>query len=518
VGRSLKHRQQRIACGIAAAGLLILVGPPLLVTVGTAFNEPADVWQSLLRPRTLTLLGNSLAIASATTALSLAVGVPLGAILGRTRLPLTALALFLHALPLTLPPFISALAAFHLFGRGGWLGFADAPTWLFAKAGCVLVLTVCLAPAISVLTWLAVRGTDAAGDEAGRIVAGSWRTLWRVVLPQAAPAIVLGAIIVFSLALVDVAVPMFFRVDVYSAAIFTRLGGFAFAPGEAAALTVPLVACSLVLLILERLSPAHRVVALPSLRAAGPLLASRGAKTIATMTAVIAAAIGVTPIAVMSAVAARGDGFSRVADYLGDSVVNSITYAAGASTIVVLLAVIAVSVAREYPRLAVVQDALAWLAFLLPPALFSLGAIGFWNQASTQWIYSGPAVVILALAARYAVLAFRVESSGLTQLSPSLDETARVVGATYLQRLLRVHLPSLRPYTTGAWLLVFVFCLRDMETVALLYPAGGEPLTVRLFTLEANGPPPVVAALAVVLTLMTLVPLAAASLALRRRQ
>ena len=48
----------------------------------------------------------------------------------------------------------------------------------------------------------------------------------------------------------------------------------------------------------------------------------------------------------------------------------------------------------------------------------------------------------------------------------------------------------------AAWLLVLVFCFRDLESAILVYPAGLEPLTVRIFTLEANGPEPVVAALA----------------------
>jgi iron(III) transport system permease protein len=161
------------------------------------------------------------------------------------------------------------------------------------------------------------------------------------------------------------------------------------------------------------------------------------------------------------------------------------------------------------------MDAVAWLGFLLPPALFAIGAISVWNRPATQWVYGSAGVVTLALAARYAVLAMRMQLSGQRQLSPSLDEAARACGATFMQRLLRIQLPALRRFTAGAWLLVFVFCLRDIETTALLYPPDGDPLTVRLFTLEANGPAAVIAALAVLLALMTLIPLAIASVSLR---
>jgi iron(III) transport system permease protein len=63
-----------------------------------------------------------------------------------------------------------------------------------------------------------------------------------------------------------------------------------------------------------------------------------------------------------------------------------------------------------------------------------------------------------------------------------------------------------------------VFCLRDLETAVLFYPPGGEPLTVRIFTLEANGPVPVVAGLGVIHAAVTGAVLAlGAALLLRRR-
>jgi iron(III) transport system permease protein len=514
MGWAVRLQQERIACALAMLILLLLVAPPLLAVVAAAIDASGDVWRTVFRSRQIELFGNSVTIALATTALSTAVGVPLGALLGRTQLRFAGAALFLHAIPLALPPFVNALTAFHLFGREGWLGCGA--TWLFGVQGCILVLTVSFAPVVTVLTWLGVRGTDPVADEAARISAGAWSTLWRIVLPQAVPSIALGAIVVFSLTLIEVAVPMFLRVHVYSSAIFARLGGFAFAPGEAAALTLPLIILSAMLWIAGRVGPVKRSLVLPSVRTRTvPLLEAMHAKTITTVVALLAAVIGAAPILVMGIVAVRGDGFSLLSIYAGNAVSNSILYAASVSTLVVVLAVIVISAVRTYPRLVGAMDAMSWLGFLLPPALFAIGAITFWNRPATQWVYGSAGVVILALATRYAVLAIRMALAGHQQLSPSLDEAARTCGATFMQRMLRIQVPALRRFTAGAWLLVFVFCLRDIETTATLYPPDGDPLTVRLFTLEANGPPAVTAALAVVLALLTLIPLAIASLGLR---
>jgi iron(III) transport system permease protein len=67
-----------------------------------------------------------------------------------------------------------------------------------------------------------------------------------------------------------------------------------------------------------------------------------------------------------------------------------------------------------------------------------------------------------------------------------------------------------------AWLLTLVFCLRDLETAVLFYPPGGEPLTVRIFTLEANGPEPIVAGLSVMHVGMTALVLALGSACVAR--
>ena len=69
----------------------------------------------------------------------------------------------------------------------------------------------------------------------------------------------------------------------------------------------------------------------------------------------------------------------------------------------------------------------------------------------------------------------------------------------------------------GAFALALVFSLRDLETAVLLYPPGGEPLTARIFTLEANGPPGVVSALAGLHVLITFAAASVGWLLLRPR-
>ncbi|MQA89337.1 MAG: hypothetical protein GEU90_03735 [Gemmatimonas sp.] len=104
---------------------------------------------------------------------------------------------------------------------------------------------------------------------------------------------------------------------------------------------------------------------------------------------------------------------------------------------------------------------------------------------------------MLGLVARYAIIGVRVMAAAVAQSSPTLEEAAAVVGGGPVRTLRRIVLPMHAREILAAWMLTLVFCLRDLDTVVLFYPPGLEPLTVRILTLEANGPPSVIAGLAI---------------------
>jgi len=66
--------------------------------------------------------------------------------------------------------------------------------------------------------------------------------------------------------------------------------------------------------------------------------------------------------------------------------------------------------------------------------------------------------------------------------------------------------PLVRRDLVVAWLVAYIFCLRDTGISMLVYPPGADPLTVRIFTLMANGEPAMIAALCVSLVVISLVP------------
>lgn len=487
------------AAGALALAALVPLGALLVGLAGELARTRAAELALLGSARPWALFAVSVARAAGVTACALAIGVPLGMIVARSDAPGRRLAFALHVLPGFLPPYLLALGWFHVVGREGLLGSERSALLFFGEAGAIAVLTLALAPIATALTALGAWGMDASLEEAARAAAAPGRVLRRIVLPAATPAIALAALLIFALAVSEVGVPMFLRVDAYPAAVLARLGGIDFAPGEAVVLVLPLAILALGLLALERRLVASRDHAVLGLRGVARAPLPLGAWRLpAAGFCALAALLAVTPLVALGTVAARGGGLVAASEWIGGSLGVSVFASVCAATAIVALGIpVAHALVRQRPGARLI-DGLAVLAFVTPAAVLGVGLIQSWNRPSTAWVYGSLTIVVLGFVARYAAVGLRTNASVFAQSSTRLEESAAVLGAGYLRRLVALLVPLHARGILGAWLLALVFCLRDLESAILIYPAGGAPLTVRIFTLEANGPEPVVAALACV--------------------
>jgi iron(III) transport system permease protein len=187
-----------------------------------------------------------------------------------------------------------------------------------------------------------------------------------------------------------------------------------------------------------------------------------------------------------------------------------------AATIVTVMAIVSGHALARGHRGSGALDTLSVLAFVTPAAVLGVGLVSVWNRPLTGAFYGSVAIVVIGFVARYAAVGLRACAIAFSQVSPTLEEAAAATGARYGRRLVRILAPAARPGIAFAWLATFVFCLRDLETASLYYPPAREPLTVRIFTLEANGPEPVVAGLACLHVLVTAAAIGAGAWFLKR--
>ncbi len=85
----------------------------------------------------------------------------------------------------------------------------------------------------------------------------------------------------------------------------------------------------------------------------------------------------------------------------------------------------------------------------------AVALIQFW-LAMPVALYGTLAILLLAYVARYIPLGVRAANASLRQVDPSLEESARILGASWGMTMREVTLPLIRPGLFAGWLLVFV--------------------------------------------------------------
>ena len=495
--------------GIMLGKSLFVEGNLTFAVYQKLFANARDIWAPI---------GHSLTLASLTACFSVVYGVPLGLLFGKTNLPFRRAFAVLLSIPLLIPPYILAVSWFNVLAGGGLLAKAiPAPTvkllsdWLSGLPGCAWVLVSAFSPVVMILTMVYLHAVSPRLEEAGRLSARWPGILRTITLPIIMPGILFGGILVFLLALGEVGVPMFLRYPVFPVETLTQFSAF-YDFGAAAAAATPLLGITLAVLALERFYLREKTYRLrPITSGTRMLLVSLGHWRFPALLAIGILAVATVALPLLALVTSSLSPFAYLEawDKAADSLGRSLVFAfLGASLLTTFGFFCGYLIHHRALRFWRTVDTVTLLLFTLPGTVIGVGLITLWNRPVTNFVYGSVAIVILAYLAQYTALTSRIILATLGNVPQSLEEAAQMIGAPWLARILHVVVPAALPGVIAAWLIGFIFCLRDLGASMLVYPPGQDTLPVRIYTLMANGAPNLIAALCVILVSVTLIVLA----------
>ena len=471
----------------------------------------------LASARQWTLMEHSMVLSSLVTALTVAVGMPLGILLGKTDLPWRRFFTILFVIPLLIPPYIIAVSWFDLLGSEGLLAHllgvsATRATarFLFGLPGCVAVLFSIFLPIPMLLTMIFLRTINPRLEEAGRLVSGWSGVVKGITIPLILPGVLLSAMLVFLLSFGEFSVPNFLRYDVFPVESFTQFSAF-YNFKAATAAAVPLAAVTLILLLAEAAFLRERTYQLrPSPELDRLPLIGLGTRRIwlFVLVAVTGLVIVIVPVLVLIVQSGGTEAYIEAVHRAGDSLLRSIMYAFIGATLLTLLGfftgyLIQTKGLRYWRSV----DSITIFLFALPSTVIGIGLISLWNTRWTNFIYSTPLIILLGYLAKYTALTSRIAVTQLAQIPSSMEEAAQVAGAGWFRRMAFIVAPMAQRGLLAGWLVGYIFSLRDTGITMMVYPPGHETLPVRIFTLMANGSPELIAALCMVMITATLLPI-----------
>jgi len=473
------------------------------------------------------LIGHSVSLALFTALLATAIGLPLGILFSKTDLPFAKWFIVLFTVPLLIPPYITAISWFHLLGRTGLLSRYLSPewakltsVWLFGFSGCILVLFTTFLPVVMLLTIAFLKTVQPRLEEAARLVS-NWRgVLFHITIPLVLPGVLLAGGLVFLLTLGEFGVPSYLRYSVFAVESYTRFSAF-YNFESATAATLPLLIITLLVLILERIFLREKTVFLrpaPGAEHAIIIPLGRAKYWIFGLIGLLCAVLVVLPFLVLFVQSLSTEAWLEAVTRSGASLMRSVSYAAvGASCLTVLGFFSGYFIHTGSFRFRMALDSLTMFLFALSGTVIGIGLVSLWNHPATNFIYGTPLIIILGYLARYIVLTSRMTVSALANIPASMEEAARMAGAGWFRSLCLITMPLAKRGLIAAWLVAYIFCLRDVGISLLVYPPGHDTLPIRIFTLMANGSGELIAALCVIMILAALLPLGLGMIVLRKR-
>jgi iron(III) transport system permease protein len=495
-----------VPTALALALVALLLAP--VATVLARVGAPAGgLWRHLAATVLPDYLRGTVGLLAGVLAASALLGVGTAWLVSRREFPGRALWQWALLLPFAIPAYLSAYAYTDFLQFAGplqsGLRSAFGPGFRLPEVrslgGATLVLGLAFYPYVYLAARSAFLEQPASLGEAARLLgAGPWASFWRVTLPLARPAIVVGLSLVGMETLAEFGAVSYFAVDTFATGLYRTFllpdpNALTAASQLAACLLVPVVALAAIESAARRRARAQagpRRSAPAPRRPLGPL-----AGAVATLACALPVLLGFAlPVGVFAARLAGG-GDARATELFGTLARSSFVLAASASLLAVGLALGLAYLRRLAPnRLVRVSTRLAGLGYALPGGVIAIGLLvcstGFDAVAATLGlglVATGSTwVLVYAYQTRFFAVALGLAQSGFERIPRPLDGAARLLGAGPWGVLGRVHLPLLRgPIAAGA-LLVFVDVLKELPATLVLRPFGLETLAVRVYQLASD--------------------------------
>lgn len=505
----LRFHPPWVALTLLVSGALML---PVIVVAASVFLSSGDIWQHLYDTVLAEYIGNSLLLALGVGCLSLPLGIIPAWLVTMYRFPGSRQLEWALLLPLAMPAYIIAYTYTGMLDVAGplqsWLraefSWQYGDYWfpdIRSLPGAVLMLSLVLYPYIYLLARAAFLEQSASVVEVARTLGvRPAAAFFKVVLPLARPAIIVGLSLVLMETLADYGTVQYFGIATFTTGIFKTWFGLG-SSIAAAQLSALLMLFVLFLIILEQHSRRQSRYYDTSTRYGR--LEQKHLHGLRGLPALAVCALPVLFGFIIPSVQLLLWGIQTWRTSLDAGfftlIANSIELALVTAVLAAALALAISYARRQQPGIMTnLFNRLLGMGYAIPGAVIAVGVLvpftwldrhlgqwfGLLSDTEPGLLLSGTiAILVFAYLVRFLALSLNTVDAGLAKIKPSMDEAGRSLGFSGFRLLRRVHIPILRGSLLTAVLLVFVDVLKELPATLILRPFNFNTLAVRTFEL-----------------------------------
>ncbi len=481
---------------LLSLGIAAFLTFPLAYVTYSAFTGDLSQAGALWNTRLPELLTNTISLAVGVSFTTLTLGISTAWIITRYQFWGRAFWDWGFVLPLAIPSFVLAYIYTYLLDTAGpveqtWQWFTNSDARIpspYSFTGALVVMTLNTFPYVYLLARAAFQNFNLSFEEAAQATGATrWETFWRVSLPLIRPALVASMFLVVLYVVSDFGAVSLLRFQTFTYAIYQQITG-RFDYQSAALLSLLLVGFALVFLFLERWFRKQSRFYQTSgrVRTATPKPCSMTQSLLINLSfgLLFMAAFGL-PVFLLIQWTLTAWTNGDVGTSFGTYIFNSVFLSASAATAALLLGTPLAYLASRIPsklHVACLQG--AYIGYVLPGPVAALALLMLFTDV-IPILYGTVFVLILAYLIHYLPAGLQAMEAALQQVHPNLEEAARNLGAKGIRTFMQVTFPLVRKGFFGAWLLMFLLCMKELPATLLLRPIGFDTLAVRIW-LEAS--------------------------------
>lgn len=446
---------------------------------------------------------------------------------------------WLRALPV-LPIVIPAVAnvsgwAFLLSPRPGylnallrmlpwWSDLDSGPVEVYSLLWIVLITGFSLTAFIYLFVSTGLQNINAEIIEASRVSgASALETFFRITLPLLRPVMLYGGGVALLLGLGQFTAPLLLGtntgVRVMTTDMYTAVTAAPTDFATAAAVGTPLLVFGMVLVMVQRLllgdqarfvthgGKAFRLAGKPSRLAALGIIVFAVVTTGLPMVSLLILSLSSYWSPRISISRMTLENFHQIFRESGivSAVTNSITISLMAVFISLLIGFIVACVllrGQRVPILRTLLDIIVAMPLGVPAVIFGAGFLFAYSRPPII-LYGSWWVLVVVYVTLMLPFTTRMQLSGMLALGKSYLEASRVSGAGLIKTELLITLPLMRSTLGGAAALMFVLLTHEFTASVLVRSPHNQVMGTVLFDYWGNGSYPLVAAIAITMTLVT---------------
>lgn len=510
-------QHKRSAWSYAALLVAAIVCLPLLSVVWLAFFPEENIWPHLFRTVLSAYVINTILLLFGVAVGTLVIGVSCAWLVTHHEFAGRSFFNWALLLPFAVPAYVIAYVYTDLLEFAGpvqsllrdLFGWKLASDYYFPAIrtlpGAILMMILVLYPYVYLLARAAFLEQSASIAEAARSIGVSpTARIFKVALPMARPAIVVGLSLVMMETLNDYGTVDYFAVRTLTAGLYDVWLGMNNLGGGAQIATLLLVFV-MILIGLEKSSRRNQQNFQPSssrFRPSKRTALKRSHSIAATIFCLLPILLGfVVPAWILGGYTITYFEESWNRDFR-QSALHSIGLSSLAAIAAVCIGILLSYSKRLHPtRNMKFSVGLASLGYAVPGAVLAIGIMipfsAFDNTVdaiaerffgvSTGLLLSGTVfALVFAYTVRFLAMAYGSINTSMKKISPQMDDAARSLGHSPGTILRRVHLPLIRSGVLTAALVVFVDCMKELPATLVLRPFNFETLATQIYQFASD--------------------------------